>query len=139
MTPLVNVLLVDDDAVDIMAVTRALRGHDIPNPVVVARDGIEALAVLRGEDGPPLARPYLVLLDLNLPRMNGLEFLRELRADPVHRTAVVFVLTTSSAPQDRLSAYELGVAGYVVKWRAGNDLAPLMTLLHHYWQIVEFP
>jgi CheY-like chemotaxis protein len=135
----VTLLLIDDDEVDIMAVTRALHRSDLDGPLRIARDGIEALAALRGEGVAPIARPYLVLLDLNLPRMNGLEFLQELRADPVHRTAVVFALTTSSCEEDTRAAYELGIAGYVVKWKAGNDLGPLVELLRCYRRIVELP
>jgi CheY-like chemotaxis protein len=125
--------------VDIMAVTRALRAARLGCALRVARDGIEGLAALRGDGQPRVEPPYLVLLDLNLPRMSGLEFLRALRADAIHRTAVVFALTTSSCEEDSRAAYELGVAGYVVKSRAGNDLAPLVDLLRCYLRIVEFP
>ena len=91
----VTLLLVEDDAVDAEAIQRAFRQQRIANPFVVVRDGVEALAALRGERGPLVPHPFLVLLDVNMPRMNGIEFLEALRADPVLSRTVVFVLTTS--------------------------------------------
>lgn len=134
-----HVLLVDDDDVDVMALERAFRANTIGASLVVARDGIEALAALRGDGCAPVPRPYVILLDLNLPRMNGIEFLSELRSDPIHKNAVVFVLTTSSSPEDKRAAYDHNVAGYIVKSKAKNDLAPLVKLLEAYWSIVEVP
>lgn len=91
---MVHLLLVEDDEVDAEAIKRAFRKRRIANPFTVVRDGIEALEVLRGEDGrEPLPRPFLILLDLNMPRMSGLEFLRETRQDPELRDAIIFVLT----------------------------------------------
>lgn len=136
----VHILLVEDDVVDVMALQRALQQRQITHPVTVARDGLEALAILRGgADQAPLPRPYLILLDLNLPRMHGIEFLEALRGDATLRDAVVFVFTTSSADQDKAAAYRLNVAGYMVKSDCGNGLGRLVTLLEHYWQVVELP
>ena len=101
MTSTPNLLLVDDDRVDTLAVRRSLRGLDISCPVVSAQDRIEALERLRGEDGHARIELPLVLLDLNMPRMGGLDFLKELRRDPVLRPTEVSVMTTSSAPEDR--------------------------------------
>src|ERR1700733_10331121 len=98
-----NILLVDDDEIDVMNVRRAFEKGKIENPLFHAGDGIEALEVLRGGTMPPERR--LVLLDLNMPRMNGIEFLRELRADPVHGLSPVIVLTTSNADKDRRVGY----------------------------------
>ena len=125
----VSLLLVEDDAIDVMTVERMLRKQNIANPLFVARDGVEALEMLRGEnDRAQVPSPYLILLDLNMPRMNGLEFLAELRKDPAHKNAVVFVLTTSDAPEDRHVAYEHRVAGYIVKDRMGDDLLDLLMI-----------
>lgn len=139
-TQAVTVLLVDDDQIDTMSVRRAFRQHKIANPIVVARDGIEALEILRGtEDRPPLARPFMILLDLNMPRMNGLEFLEVLRADPDHSGDVVFVLTTSEDDTDIRHAYHGHVAGYIVKGNVGDDFLALVKLLEPYWHVVALP
>lgn len=121
---MVNVLLVEDDEVEIMSVRRAFRLMRIEHNLVVARDGVEALQVLRGESGASkLARPYVILLDVNMPRMNGREFLREVRLDPEHGEADVIVLTTSTADADRRAACDARVAGYVVKSTLGEDFS----------------
>ena len=136
----VNILLVEDNAVDQEAIQRAFKRHRIANPIHVAADGIEALARLRGTNGlTKLPRPYLVLLDLNLPRLNGVELLREIRGDPELHDSIVFVLTTSKRDEDRMASYDLNVAGYVVKSDVGAGFIRLIELLDHYWRIVEFP
>jgi CheY-like chemotaxis protein len=136
----VNILLVEDNTVDQEAIRRAFVSHRIANPIHVAADGIEALALLRGTDGKQkLPRPYLVLLDLNLPRLNGVELLRRIRADEELHDSIVFVLTTSKRDEDRMASYNLNVAGYVVKSDVGHGFIRLVELLDHYWRIVEFP
>jgi CheY-like chemotaxis protein len=136
----VHILLVEDDAVDVMAFKRAIRRCKIANPLSVARDGIEALEILRGGPGrAPLQRPYMILLDLNLPRMNGIEFLKILRADVTLRDTPLFVLTTSKADEDRCTAYQLHVAGYIVKSNCTDSLARTVMMLEHYLRVVEFP
>lgn len=135
----VHILLVDDDDVDVMAVKRAFRANEIANPLLVAREGIEALAMLRGQGVPAVPRPYMIILDLNMPRMNGIEFLQELRADPDHGQAIVLVLTTSARKEDKLAAYREGIAGYIVKANVDHDFLPLVKLLHAYWNVVELP
>jgi CheY-like chemotaxis protein len=136
----VTVLLVDDDDVDVQAVRRAFRKARIANPIVAARDGVEALAVLRGEDGHErIARPYIIILDLNMPRMDGLEFLTELRKDAEHHDAVVFVLTTSKADEDRTASYDKNVAGYIVKSNVGEGFLNVIQLLDCYWRVVLLP
>jgi CheY-like chemotaxis protein len=135
----VNVLLVEDNAVDREAVRRAFRRHRIANPVYEANDGVEALALLRGEPGRCVPRPYLLLLDLNLPRMGGLELLEALRADEALHDTVVFVLTTSARDEDRVASYAHNVAGYIVKSDVGAGFVRLVTMLDHYWRIVELP
>ena len=136
----VQVLLVEDNAVDREAVRRAFRQHRIANPIVDAVDGLEALAVLRGEgDRAPLGRPYVILLDLNMPRMDGIELLHELRGDPALHDSVVFVLTTSKADEDKAAAYDCNIAGYVGKEDVGAGFIRLISLLDCYWRIVELP
>jgi CheY-like chemotaxis protein len=140
MDKTVNILLVEDDEIDVMGVRRAFNKLKLANPLTVAHNGLEALRILRGEGGHEAPKkPHMVLLDLNLPRMNGIEFLTELRRDPeLHRT-IVFVLTTSKDDEDRFAAYELNVAGYMVKSKIGKDFMDLVLMLDHYWRVIEFP
>jgi CheY-like chemotaxis protein len=136
----VTLLLIEDDQVDAEAIQRAFRKQRIANPFVVFRDGVEALRALRGEpDAPEVPHPFIILLDINMPRMNGIEFLRALRADPDLHRSIVFVLTTSEREEDKLEAYNGHVAGYVVKSRAGEDFLRVVQMLRAYWRIVEFP
>jgi len=136
----VTVLVVEDNDVDAEAVERAFRRCKIANPIVTVTDGIAALDRLRGTNGTErLARPYLVLLDLNMPRMDGLEFLAELRADPAIADTVVFVLSTSDRDADKVSAYGHQVAGYVVKTRLDEGFLDMVTMIDAYWRVVQFP
>lgn len=132
-----NLLLVDDDDVDVMNVRRAFSKANLTNPLFVASDGVEALRMLR--DGSVPAARRLVLLDINMPRMNGIEFLRELRADELLRSTPVVVLTTSSADEDKMDAYELNVAGYMVKPVTFPTFVDVMATLNRYWTVVEMP
>lgn len=132
----VTVFVVDDDDVDVMALRRAFREHHLNNPIVVARDGMEALRLLRAG---AINKPYLIVLDLNMPRLNGIEFLDELRADPVLSSAVVFALTTSNNDRDRTASYERNVAGYVVKSTLSHDLREFVELLTRYCSVVQMP
>jgi len=136
----VNLLVVDDDLIDVETIKRALSKLDIKNPVSVARDGIEALESLRGtEDQQPIAHPRLVILDLNMPRMNGLEFLEEVRSDPELRNTIIFVLTTSDDTRDRNKAYEKNIAGYLLKNHPEQSLNATIKMLEQYWQNIIFP
>ena len=140
MALMINLLLVEDDEVDIQGLKRAFAKSRIGNPITVARDGIEALEFLRGENGrPKLAKPHLILLDLNMPRMNGLEFLEAIRADEDLKRSVVFMITTSKAEEDKARAYAQHVAGYIVKQDPANTFMQAVALMEHYWKIVEFP
>ena len=132
-----NILLVEDDQVDVMNVKRAFERNKIVNPLFVAGDGIEALALLRSGKIPRERR--LILLDLNMPRMNGIEFLRALRADEdLHLTPVV-VLTTSDDERDKINAYDLNVAGYLLKPVTFVNFVEAMAALNKYWTLVELP
>jgi CheY-like chemotaxis protein len=110
-----SILLVEDDQMDVMNVQRELRKQNITVPLVHARNGREALNLLRGENGETqIARPSVVMLDLNMPRLNGLELLKILRADPEFSDLNVFIMTTSDLDVDRSGATELGISGYIM-------------------------
>jgi CheY-like chemotaxis protein len=132
----VKLLIVDDDDIDAIALERALRKLQLLNTAYRARDGQEALEMLRSGTIPP---PYIILLDLNMPRMNGLEFLQALRADPMLTHAVVFILTTSKSDEDLVAAYRKHVAGYVFKQHMDRDFLEVVSLIEHYWRLVELP
>lgn len=132
-----NVLLVEDDQVDVMNVRRAFERNRITNPLFVAGDGIEALDMLRNGRVPEEKR--IVLLDLNMPRMSGIEFLRELRKDEALMHTPVVVLTTSNDERDKIEAYNLNVAGYLLKPVTFINFVELMAALNKYWTLVELP
>jgi CheY-like chemotaxis protein len=139
-TETVTILLVEDDKVDVMAVKRAFKDLRIANPLVIAKDGVAALDLLRGTNGcEKLPPPHLIMLDLNMPRMSGIEFLQVLRSDRALSKTIVFVLTTSDAPEDRNAAYEKYISGYVVKMQAGESFIEAISMIEHYWKIIEFP
>ena len=139
MTQPLNILLVEDDNVEVMGIQRALKKAKIHTPLRVADDGSKALKILRGDGTDPIKKPYIILLDLNLPKINGLEFLEELRKDPVHKNAVVFVLTTSKREEDRRAAYGFNIAGYVVKSDTGDGFLKTVSMLEQYWNNVVLP
>jgi len=132
----VSILLVDDDDVDAMGIERALNKLRLANPFYRARDGIEGLEILRNK---AIDQPYMLLLDLNMPRMSGIEMLKELRSDPQLSGTVVFVLTTSDDDQDKVAAYNEHIAGYIVKTKLDTGFDQLLQLLDHYWRLVELP
>ena len=137
---MINILLVEDDEVDVMNVRRAFKKNNIMNPLHVAGNGVEALEFLRGKTGSRIPKERrLILLDLNMPRMNGIEFLRELRADPDLRATPVVVLTTSNDDKDRVEAYNLNVAGYILKPVTLTSFIETMATLNKYWMLSEFP
>lgn len=135
----VQILLVEDDDVDAETVIRGFRAARIANTITVARDGVEALQKLRGNGKAALPRPNVVLLDLNMPRMNGIEFLQNLRQDSDFDDTVVFVLTTSTAEEDRIRSYKQHIAGYMVKSEVGPSFKKAVTMLEHYWTTVVLP
>ena len=132
-----NILLVEDDEVDVMNVRRAFERNNVSNPLYVAGNGLEALDMLR--DGTVPSERRLILLDLNMPKMNGIEFLQALRADPELSSAPVVVLTTSNDDQDKIDAYNLNVAGYLLKPVTFSNFCERMTTLNKYWTLVEMP
>lgn len=134
--PAVHILLVEDDEIDAEAVQRAFRKHRIANPITVAANGLIALEILRSGKIP---RPNLILLDINMPRMNGIQFLQTIRQDENLRDLVVFVLTTSDDDRDKVATYDQNIAGYLVKSKVGDGFVNLVEMLDCYWRYVEFP
>jgi CheY-like chemotaxis protein len=130
----VTILLIEDDDVDVKALRWAFDKLKIANPLMVARDGVEAWAML-----PTLPRPYLIITDISMPRMNGIEFLRKLRQNEEFHDSIVFVLTTSNDEQDKIDAYNLNVAGYMLKSDMGTSFTRAIALIENYWKVVEFP
>jgi len=111
-----SIMLVEDDQMDVMNVQRELRKQHIEVPLIHARNGREALNMLRGENGETkVALPSLMMLDINMPRLNGLELLKILRNDPEFQDLNVFIMTTSDLDTDRLGAKDLNVSGYIIK------------------------
>lgn len=137
--PEINVLVVDDDDITFELVERALRKIEGNFRIVPADDGMAALDILRGRSEQSVRRPYLILLDLNMPRMNGFEFLEAVRADELLANSVIFVLTTSDADADRTRAYRDHVAGYMVKASVGPQFARVANLLAEYRTAVHLP
>lgn len=137
---IVHILLVEDDEIDAEAIVRGFQKQQIENPITVVSNGLEALSALRGEEGyERIPAPYLILLDLNMPRMNGIEFLQAVRQDPQLKSSIVFVLTTSDNARDKLAAYREQIAGYLLKQHSGVNFIDLVNMLDAYWRIVEFP
>lgn len=130
----VTILLVEDDEVDVKALKWAFNKLRIANPLEVARDGVEAWEILQS-----VPRPYLIITDINMPRMNGIELLRKIRGDEKLRDSIVFVLTTSNDEQDKIDAYDLNVAGYMLKSDMGTSFMRAIELIDNYWKVVELP
>lgn len=131
---LINILLVEDDEVDIMNVQRAFKKNSITNPLFIARNGLEALDMLRNKIIP---LPQIVILDINMPKMNGIEFLQEVRKDEHLKHISVFVMTTSNDDSDKLNAYNLNVAGYILKPLSFEKFIASVATLNSYWKLCE--
>jgi len=136
-----NILLVEDDDVDIMTLQRAFKRNNIMNPLYIANNGLEALDLLRGTNGVQkiIPAPRIILLDINMPKMNGLEFLKEMRQDPALKTISVFVLTTSNDDKDRVEAYNFNVAGYIIKPVTFENFVVAVATLNKFWKLCEQP
>lgn len=131
-----NILLVEDDDIDAEGVRRAFNKLDSNIELIRAHDGVEALEILQSSK---ISKPYLVLLDINMPRMNGIDFLRIIRRTETIKRTIIFVLTTSKNEEDMLAAYNNNITGYIVKQSLNNDFANLTNMLKAYWDIVEPP
>jgi len=130
----VNILLVEDDEIDVRAFLWTFEQLKIANPVTVAKDGVEGWEKLKS-----LPRPYLIVMDINMPRMNGLELLKKIRDSQEFRDSIVFVLTTSTDEQDKFDAYNLNVAGYMIKSDMGTSFNRAISMVENYWKVVELP
>ncbi len=133
-------LHIEDDDFEAKAVRRAFRNLQVPHRITRARDGVEALGLLRADlSWSALGQLPILLLDLNMPRMNGIEFLAELRADAALRRHVAFVLTTSADEKDIRAAYDLNVAGYLEKSALGENFRDLVRLMEDFRNTVRMP
>lgn len=137
-----NILLVEDDQVDVMTVQRAFKKNDLlkEHQLFIANDGLEALRLLKGQTEqqiPPSNR--LVLLDLNMPKMGGIEFLHQLRADETLKATSVIVLTTSDEDRDKVEAYKFNVAGYIIKPVTFDKFVDTIAVIDEYWQLSQLP
>jgi CheY-like chemotaxis protein len=130
------ILLVEDDQVDVMTVKRALKEINVTNPVVNLENGEEALKYLRD---PESEKPCIILLDLNMPIMNGIEFLQVMKHDARLKRIPVVVLTTSEEEQDKINSFDLGVAGYMAKPVDYRQFVEVMRTINAYWTISEVP
>lgn len=130
------ILLVDDDDVDAIITQRAVNDLKITNELVRKVDGEDALDYLRDENN---TKPCVILLDLNMPRMNGFEFLKVAKADTELRKIPVVVLTTSDVDQNILDSFDLGVAGYIVKPVDYKQFLEAMRTINMYWTLSQLP
>jgi len=129
-------LLVDDDSVDAMTVKRAIRDLRVENPLVHRTDGEEALKYLRSEGN---GLPCMILLDLNMPRMNGIEFLKVIKADGALKKIPVIVLTASKQENDKINSFDLSVAGYMAKPTDYTKLVETIRMIDLYWTLSDLP
>lgn len=136
---LINILLVEDDEIDIMNVKRAFRKNNIENPLFIANDGLEALNMLSGNEVDKIPKPRIILLDLNMPRMGGIEFLQKIRLKEEFKDISVFIMTTSNEDNDKVEAYKLNVAGYILKPLSMEKFIDAVSTLKSYWKLCEFP
>lgn len=136
---LVNILLVEDDEIDVMNVKRAFKKNRILNPLYVAENGLAALNLLTGNGVEQIPFPRIILLDLNMPKMGGIEFLKKIRNNDRFKSISVFVMTTSNEDRDKIEAYKLNVAGYIIKPLSINSFVQSVSILNNYWQLCEFP
>jgi len=130
------IMLVEDDTVDAMSVKRALKDLKVLNPLVRAGNGEEALVYLRDDNN---VKPCVILLDLNMPKMNGIEFLKVAKADEKLRRIPAIILTTSKDDQDRIQTFQLNVAGFIVKPVDYIKFVEAMKIINLYWTLSELP
>lgn len=126
-----SIVIVDDDQVDVKAIKRGFSKAGLDCPVHCAKDGMEALAVLRGEDGNPplLGKPLLLLVDINMPRMGGVEFIKEMHECENNESCSIFILTTAKKAEEIQSTYNFDITGYIVKEDIESEIDRLITSL----------
>ncbi len=130
------IFLVEDDRVDTMTVIRALKDIQVTNPLIQQENGEEALNYLRDSNND---KPCIILLDLNMPIMNGIEFLQVIKNDDQLKAIPVVVLTTSEEQQDKVNSFNLGVAGYMAKPVDSRQFVEVMRSIDTYWTISQMP
>jgi len=130
------ILLAEDDKVDAMTVRRAFNDLKVGNPLVHAVNGEDALKYLKGNGNK---KPCVIILDLNMPKMNGIEFLRVIKADDSFRSIPVIVLTTSKEEQDKIESFKLSVAGYIIKSVDYKKFVDAVKVIDLYWTLSELP
>ncbi len=131
-----NILLVEDDQVDAMTILRAFQDLKITNPILHFQNGEEALLYLQNQENE---KPCIIILDLNMPRMGGLEFLKMIKANEFLKSIPVIIMTTSKDEQDRLHSFNLGVAGYMIKPTDYSSFVEVLKTIHLYWSLSELP
>jgi len=131
-----SVLLVEDDSVDAMTVKRAFKDLKVLNPLIITANGEEALEYLRNKSNK---KPCVTLLDMNMPKMNGIEFLKVVKADDVLKKIPVVVLTTSKEDSDIVESFKLSVAGYIVKPVDYKKFVEAIRAIELYWTLSELP
>jgi CheY-like chemotaxis protein len=130
------ILLVEDDKVDVMTIKRALKDIHVTNRLDIVDNGAEALSFLRNYKNE---KPCIILLDLNMPKMNGIEFLRVAKQDEALRRIPVVVLTTSEEEQDRVNSFDLGIAGYMIKPVDYQKFVEVVRAIDLYWTLSKLP
>ncbi len=136
MQPLKPILLVEDDSVDAMTVKRAMRDLQVGHSVIHSINGEEAMKYLTS---PDLEKPFVILLDLNMPKMSGIEFLKVMKTHPDLKAIPVIVLTTSKEKRDVLESFELGASGYMVKPVDYSKFVEILSKIMIYWSSSEMP
>jgi CheY-like chemotaxis protein len=136
MQTLKPILLVEDDSVDAMTVKRAMRDLHVTNSVIHSVNGEEAIIYL---NDPNMDKPFVILLDLNMPKMSGIEFLKIIKADENLKTIPVIVLTTSKEKRDVLESFDLGAVGYMVKPVDYGKFVEILSTVMLYWNSSELP
>ena len=136
MQKLKPILLVEDDSVDAMTVKRAMRDLQVNHSVIHSVNGEEAMKYLTS---PDMEKPFVILLDLNMPKMNGIEFLKVMKTYPELKTIPVIVLTTSKERRDVLDSFELGASGYMVKPVDYSKFVEILRRIFTYWDSSELP
>lgn len=134
-----NLFFIDDDEIDILAIKRALKKKNIKNPIFDAKDGQEAWNKLNGIDATPIPTPYIIFLDLNMPKMNGIELLKKIRNTDKFKKIIIFIMTTSDNQRDKDQVYNLNVAGYIIKNSHSGNFDKIAEMIRLYSEIVSMP